>query len=136
MFQSTLTAVLDAGYGARFVARGDSMHPAIRDGEAVQVERCQPGSLRVGDVVLARAPRGLTAHRIIEIRPGTAQVVTRGDNCLRSDQPLDFGEICARVIAVERKGARIRLFDEPLTLFTLPRRILLYWRSIRPRFQR
>ena len=135
MFQSTLNAVFDAGFAARFVARGDSMDPTIRDGEALQVERCRPESLRVGEVVLARAQRGLTAHRIVEIRPDTAQIVTRGDNCLRADPPLDFGEIYARVVAVERKDARIRLFDDTSTLFSLPRRIVMRWRSIRPRLR-
>ena len=135
MFQATLEAVLEAGYSARFVARGDSMHPAIRDGEALHVTRCEPASLEVGQVVLVRATRGLTAHRIIEIRRESSRIITRGDSCLRADPELDFEDICARVTAVERKGVPIRLFDDPLTLFTLPRRIVMHWRSVRPRFQ-
>jgi signal peptidase I len=109
MFQSMLTAVLDAGYVARFVARGDSMHPAIRDGEALHVQRCDPADLRVGEIVLARMERGLTAHRIVRVRCDTAEIVTRGDNCPIPDPPLDPGQIVGRVVRVERNRARIGL---------------------------
>jgi signal peptidase I len=111
MFQSMLTAVLDAGYAARFVARGDSMHPTIRDGEALHIERCDPRSLRVGEIVLARAERGLTAHRVVSVRCDTAQIVTRGDNCPIPDPPLDPGQIVGRVVRVERNRARIGLLS-------------------------
>ncbi len=128
MFEPALTAVLDAGHMARFVARGDSMHPTIRDGEAVYVERCTAPPL-VGDVVLARAERGLTAHRIVRLQKcrGAAQIVTRGDNCFRNDPPFTRGELVGRVVSVERNGRQMRLFYKPLTGFRLSLRTLMYW---------
>ncbi len=131
MFEPALTAVLDAGHMARFVARGDSMHPAIRDGEAVYVERCK-SPLLVGDVVLARAARGLTAHRIVRLqqRRGSVEIITRGDNCFRNDPPFTRGELVGRVVSVERNGRQMRLFDKPLTGFRLSLRTLMYWTAI------
>jgi signal peptidase I len=132
MFETTLLAVLDSGHQARFVAHGDSMYPAIRDGEAVTVERCAIDSLRIGDVVLAHARRGLTAHRVIRIRrQGEAlQITTRGDNCFRSDPPFGAAELIGRVTSVTEsiKGGK-RLFHACLTLFRLSRRIFSNWKT-------
>jgi signal peptidase I len=132
MFETTLLAVLDSGHQARFVAHGDSMHPTIHDGEPVTVERCTIEGLRVGDVVLAHAPRGLTAHRVIRIRrQGVAlQITTRGDNCFRSDRPFGAAELIGRVTSVTEagKGGK-RLFHIRLTLFRLLRRIFSYYKT-------
>ena len=132
MFEPALTALLDAGYTARFVARGDSMYPAIHDGDAVRVEPCARHALQVGEVVLAKASRGLTAHRIVRIRDqqGAFEIVTRGDNCLRSDPPLLPASLLGRLVSVERNGAQMRLFDESLTLFRLSRSTFTYWKVI------
>jgi signal peptidase I len=132
MFEPALTAILEAGYTARFVARGDSMYPTIHDGDAVHVEPCTQHSLRVGEVVLAQASRGLTAHRIVRIRErhGAVQVVTRGDNCLRSDPPLLSVAILGRVVSVERNSLKKRLFDDTLTLFRLSKSTVTYWKAI------
>jgi signal peptidase I len=132
MFETTLLAVLDSGHQARFVAHGDSMHPAIHDGEAVTVERCSIDELRIGDVVLAHMRRGLTAHRVIRIqRQGeTWQITTRGDNCFRSDPPFGGAELIGRVTSVTEagKGSR-RLFHVRLTLFRLLRRMFSHWKT-------
>lgn len=132
MFEPALTAVLDAGNVARFVARGDSMYPAIRDGDTVLVEPCMQDSLRIGEVVLSKAPRGLTAHRIVGIRHRreAVELVTRGDNCLRKDPPLFPTSLLGRVVSVERNGRKMRLFDESLTLFRLSRSTFTYWMAI------
>src|SRR5258708_26105809 len=89
VFEPALRAILDAGHTARFVARGDSMHPAIRDGEAVYVEPCT-APLLVGEVVLARPARRLTTHRIVSLRQllGEIEILKRGANLLPKDPPL------------------------------------------------
>lgn len=136
MFEPTLIAILDSGHTARFVARGDSMHPTIRDGEAVHVERpAEP--LAVGHVVLARAKRGLTAHRIVRLRQnnGAVEIVTRGDNCLRNDPPLTREDLVGRIVAVERNGSDLRLFDKPLTRIRPALRTLMCWTVMFRRFR-
>lgn len=96
MFEPALLALLEAGHQARFIASGDSMYPTIRDGEAVIVEPCDPASLRVGDVVLTRAPRGLTAHRIVRLTPEA--ITTRGDNAVRNDPPVPPSAALGRIV--------------------------------------
>jgi Peptidase S24-like len=135
VFEPALDAVLEGGHTARFVARGDSMHPAIHDGEAVYVER--PASpLLVGDVVLAQATRGLTAHRIIRLarHRGAIEIVTRGDNCFWNDPPLTTDDLVGRVVSVERNGRQIRLFDRPLTRIRLLLRTFIHWITMTRQF--
>lgn len=99
-FAEILEEVLAAGHAASFRASGDSMHPTIRNGDRLQV--FAPDDLRIGDVVLARAPRGLTAHRIV--RFAGSSVVMRGDNALGNDEPVGLTDVLGRVISVERDG--------------------------------
>jgi signal peptidase I len=96
-FEPTLRQLLASGRGARFRVTGDSMHPAIHDGDYVRIEPCDPSSLRPGDVVLTKAARGLTAHRMI--RWSGSMMVTRGDNALRCDAPVRRSEVLGRVLA-------------------------------------
>ena len=63
MFEPALTAVLDAGNVARFVARGDSMYPAIRDGMVL-------GGLSLGgyvELALNKRRRGLFRGLILMV---------------------------------------------------------------------
>ena len=77
-FEALVRDLLSSGCSVRFRAAGDSMHPAIRNGEVVEVTPCDSSLLRRGDVVLALAVRGLTLHRIAQAsREG---IVMRGDN--------------------------------------------------------
>src|SRR4051794_8087167 len=98
-FESTVTDLLARGHAVRFRAHGDSMYPSIRSGEHVCVAPIESGSLRIGDVVLARAARGLTAHRIIRMQPDA--VVTRGDNVMQRDSAVHPHSILGRVAHVE-----------------------------------
>jgi phage repressor protein C with HTH and peptisase S24 domain len=110
-FERTAVEILRRGVAIRFVATGDSMHPSIRHGEHVHVAPADPHSLRIGDVVLARAERGLTAHRIVQLMSDA--VTTRGDNALRRDAALDPHAIIGRVTHVERDGAPVAVPSAP-----------------------
>src|SRR3954452_775317 len=86
-FEPTLRALLADGHGARFRVEGDSMHPVIRGGEYAHVIPCAVSELRRGNVILASTGRGLTAHRIVRIEG--QRIITRGDNSLRADPPVE-----------------------------------------------
>ena len=101
---TVIEEVLATGNAARFLARGDSMHPSIRSGELLEVERVDPDSIRRGDVVLARLSRGLTAHRVVRVtREGW--FVTRGDNAPSDDEAFPAGAIIGRVRTPRRSPA-------------------------------
>ena len=110
-FERTLLDLLDRGIGVRFRATGDSMHPSIRWGEHLHVTPVAQAALREGDVILARAHRGLTAHRIVKV--GHTGIVTRGDNCLRPDRLLHPSTVVGLVAHLERDRVRISIPPGP-----------------------
>lgn len=114
-FENTVSDLLRRGVPVRFQAKGDSMYPSIRCGEHVHVSPAEAETLRVGDVVLARARRGLTAHRVVKLHDNS--VITRGDNALGRDAVLEHDAVIGRVTLVERGGAQLAVPDAPSRLW-------------------
>jgi signal peptidase I len=110
--------LLAHGHAVRFRAMGSSMHPVIRSDDYLHVEPIGDAEIETGDVVLALAERGLTAHRVI--RSGDGLIVTRGDNSLSADAPLKREAILGRVAWVDRGGEQKRV--EPLSPLELAAR--------------
>ncbi len=86
--------------------RGDSMWPALRDGDRARWEPLS-GPVREGDVLVVRSGGAFVAHRVISTEP----VLLRGDNCVAVDPPVNPDAILGRVIEVERRGARVPRWD-------------------------
>jgi phage repressor protein C with HTH and peptisase S24 domain len=129
-FEPTLRAVLAAGHGARFRVEGDSMHPVIRGGEYVHVIPCAVSELRRGDVILTATGRGLTAHRIVRIEG--QRIITRGDNSLRADPPVEAAKVLGKISQVEQITGHCRKIDTPLKIITFA---VTFVRHLRKRFQ-
>ncbi|MCU1349444.1 MAG: Peptidase conserved region [Acidobacteria bacterium] len=107
-FEATARALLADGYSIRFQAAGDSMYPAIRSGELIEVSPIGGRDvLQAGDVVLFKADRGLTAHRVVHVANGL--VVTRGDNAVGNDPAVPLDALLGTVTAIERDGVLHRL---------------------------
>lgn len=109
--------LLQRGHAVEFRVRGDSMHPSIREHDLVHVAPSQ--EVRVNDVVLTLAGRGLTAHRVIAVDGAT--IVTRGDNSRDADRALQRDRVLGKVVWVERNGARRAPFREGVLLRWLRR---------------
>jgi len=101
-FEQTARELLASGYSIRFRASGDSMHPTIRSGELVEVAPPNGKLPAIGDVVLFKAQRGLTAHRVV--RSAGHSFVTRGDNAVGNDPAADTSALLGIVTGVERDG--------------------------------
>jgi hypothetical protein len=99
--------LLARGHEVQFRARGDSMHPLIHGDDLLHVVPADPASIARGDVVLTRAERGLTAHRVLHIDATT--LVTRGDNAPDVDPSLAVTHILGRVTHAERGARRVRV---------------------------
>ena len=118
--------LLARGHSVRFRASGHSMHPIIRCDDYLLV--VPPSQIRLGDVVLTRADRGLTAHRVISIANGI--VITRGDNAPGDDDPLDLSRVLGVVTHAEQGGKLRRIRSElglALRMRRLWRRALIHF---------
>lgn len=102
-----LEALREQGSGLCFSAGGQSMLPAIRDGDLVTVSTTGSAPIRRGTVVAFREPRSrrLMVHRIISVyRDG---YLVRGDNVRMPDGFITPGDILGAVTRVERNGRAI-----------------------------
>lgn len=102
---TVIVDLLASGHAVQFQARGDSMHPLIRDQDYLHVEPVD--RIRVGDIVLVLAERGLTAHRVAAIRDG--MVVTRGDNAPAADDAVPRSKVLGKVASVIREGREVKV---------------------------
>ncbi len=102
---TVIVDLLASGHAVQFQARGDSMYPLIRDHDYLHVEPC--GEVRVGEIALVLAERGLTAHRVVSV-DGDA-VVTRGDNAPAPDDAVARSKVLGKVTSVIRDGREIKV---------------------------
>jgi signal peptidase I len=116
---TVISDLLERGHTVEFRASGDSMYPVIRAGDVLVVEPLGARSLRRGDVVLADAMRGLTAHRVLDARDG--RIITKGDNAVEADAPLDHERILGIVTALQRGEERRRVRNIPPLVLHLVR---------------
>jgi signal peptidase I len=132
MFLEVSAELLSQGYSVRFRPGGHSMSPTIRDGEAVTVEPIEAGRVRVHDIILYRAARGVIAHRVVRIErseeTGTLFHL-RGDGATTPDAPVLADQILGRVVRVEREGRAIALQGRKAGLSRLACRWLASFRK-------
>jgi hypothetical protein len=104
-FLDVSARLLAAGCRVRFRASGLSMHPSIRDGEMLDVERVELTSVQPGDVLLYRNEQRPIAHRVVQIyRTGGAisGLLLRGDAKSACDAPIEPHQVIGRVIVSEK----------------------------------
>ena len=87
-------------------AAGSSMFPLIREGDRILVECCSTG-IRRGDIIVFRRKGRFIAHRVLRMHREAPEpiFITKGDNALHTDPPIQAKEIVGRVLAI-RKGSR------------------------------
>lgn len=102
-------AVLGKGKPFRFEARGESMFPAIRDGDIVTVAPLAGRRPRPGDLVAFVHPQsgGLRVHRVVGAEAG--RLVLKGDNALGADPAVGLEAVLGLVVGLERGGRPRRL---------------------------
>ena len=104
-----MTAVMGKGRSFRFLAKGFSMSPFIKDGDVVTVSPFQGRKVRLGEVVAFISPQtqSLAVHRIISKQK--TRFVLQGDNVPESDGTVSAEKILGFVEKVERQGKNINL---------------------------
>jgi hypothetical protein len=95
--------------GLRLQARGESMAPLLRDGEAVLVRPVPPELIGRGDVVLFVADGGYLMHRVIGSAAGGRLLMTKGDALPWADPPVEASALVGRVVARQAGGGWVAL---------------------------
>ncbi len=128
--------LLGSGHHVRFRAQGQSMVPAVRDGDVLTVAPARLADLRVGEIALLRVgDRQVVAHRVLGRRTEDGQPVlmTRGDAVGMPPDAVREGDVLGRVIERERNGRAVRLDRGPRRLLG---RLLVVWLPVRARLAR
>lgn len=117
--------LLNRGYSVRFRANGRSMHPTIKEGEAITIKPVASSDVKRGDIVLYRHHTGVIAHRVIaieETKPDDSLVfVLRGDASGTCDKPVGSEQILGKVVCVARNGRWVALDSKQAKLFRMLR---------------
>ena len=90
--------------------KGRSMHPFIKKNDVVIVKPIKFKETRVGDIIAYRREASddtLTVHRMIKKK--REYIVTKGDASRHGDVPIYPGNVCGKVISLERKDKVIDL---------------------------
>ena len=97
-FGNTLELVeqaLTEGKTVRFTARGNSMEPAIMNGDEVMITRVNGRDVMIGDVLLVRWGNSMVLRRVVDLN--RSEVVTKGDNRFVWDPPASWDQVLGRV---------------------------------------
>ena len=106
VFVEVTAELLRRGCAVRFRADGQSMHPAIRNGDAITVAPTPPAEVRAGDILLCRQRRRVVAHRVVSITRGDhgeSALVLCGDARASDATPVASTQVLGKVIAVDRQ---------------------------------
>ena len=134
LFGAVIDEALTAGTVVRFRAEGTSMHPTIRDGEAITIAPVPPDDVVRGDLLLCRQDRRVIAHRVVGIttRDATRVFELRGDAKAACDAPIRADAVVGLVIAVHRNGRVVTLCGRAARLRHQARAVASsFWRSCR-----
>jgi len=104
-----MTAVLEKGSSFRFLAKGFSMTPFIKDGDVVTISPFQSRKASMGEVVAFIKPQtqNLAVHRIIG--KSKARFLLQGDNVPEADGLVPEEQLLGYVEKVERQGRSVNL---------------------------
>ena len=111
-FEVLARAVLAGGLTLRFRARGISMHPFVRDGDALHVRAVVPEQVRTGDLIFFRNSRDkLLVHRVVQRveADGGLAFVAKGDRVRLLDGLIPPEDVLGKVLARERRGKVVDL---------------------------
>lgn len=103
--------IIHRGCCLRFMAKGHSMHPFIKDGEVVVVKPIGIFEIKKGDVILYHTSLNMIAHRVIKRKRENNKImlVTKGDSNLNFDTLVQENNILGKIIAIEKPNGTINL---------------------------
>ena len=90
---------------------GKSMHPLIRQGDSIRLEKYTAGTLAIGDVITFRKDGHYFTHRLLWTikRANGIRLITKGDNEINRDPPVSPVSVIGKVASIQRGNRTLRL---------------------------
>jgi len=107
-----MSDILNEQDSVMFRMNGNSMFPNLRDGDLGVIQKCSPGDLQIGDIVVFRTNKNFIAHRLTKIlhKDGQIVFVAQGDKNLLTDPPFSTESFSGKMIGFKRKD-KIKTID-------------------------
>ncbi len=100
-----LSGVLDTPHPMAAVS-SQSMWPTLKKGDLIFVKGVDKlEDLEVGDIIAFEHPKGITVHRVVEVRGDL--ITTKGDGNQAEDAPIHFDQVVGRVVTIGGRLARV-----------------------------
>lgn len=93
---------LENGQQVKFILKGESMRPFLRQGDRIWLERSEPSGLRTGDILLVKWKGLFLLHRLI-FKTKT-HFYMAGDNNLFRLEKVGQENVVAKAVGFERPG--------------------------------
>ncbi len=125
-------SLLAEGKTIRIRADGYSMFPAIKAGSLIYIEPDIDPS--PGEIIAWKREEGFVVHRLVRIVSDGDRIsyITRGDSCVREDQPVIKEHIAGRVISIEStSGDKYRSEKKMISRFDYIYNRLRVWLILR-----
>lgn len=102
-----LVFLLKTDYPMASITSG-SMWPALKKGDLILIKGVfGKEDIKIGDIIVFKNQKGLTIHRVVEIKEDT--VLTKGDANNVADSPVTYEEIIGKALSLNNKAFRIPL---------------------------
>lgn len=90
---------------------GKSMHPLMRQGDSIRLEKCTVGTLAIGDVITFKKDGHYFTHRLLwrRKRANGIRLITKGDNEINTDPPVSPVSVLGRVTSIQRGNRTLHL---------------------------
>ena len=106
-----LKTTLDAGKPAHLHVISQSMFPFLKTGDITIVEMIVTDNYDSGDMIVFENNHSLITHRLVI--KGEKHWVTKGDNTLNPDPPLEINRILGIVSAIQRGSLTRQMHSFP-----------------------
>lgn len=100
IIKDTGFSLLSEGMNIRVRARGYSMYPTIKPGNAILIEPINlKGIPKPGEIIAIKRDKGFVVHRLVRItiKDGIRLYIARGDSNAYADNPVTIDKIAGRI---------------------------------------
>jgi signal peptidase I len=90
---------------------GRSMHPLMRQGDSIRLEKCTARALAIGDIITFKKDGNYFTHRLLWTtkRGNGIRLITKGDNEINTDPPVSPVSVIGKVTSIQRGNRTLHL---------------------------